>query len=118
VAGVGGVVCDFVRGGVAGLKQRVEVWQRPGIDGYGAMALGLGDSSFFFTLVVFDTIANVEAWILLVEALQGSVISVVDDWGVNHSSLLVEEVSEPRRSVALGNGGARGELKIRGRKVA
>lgn len=76
-------------------KQRVDTWQVPGLDGYGAQLLGEGDSEFDVTAIVYcqasgltsaDAIA--EQLIVNMELLQGTIISIVSDWGDNYENVL------------------------------
>jgi len=114
MASVGAVSCDFVRGSAPAKKQRVQVWSVPGLDGYGAKLFGLGDSETEFVLVKRGTSAAVLAWARLIEALQGTLVAVVNDWGSTTSAFLIESVAGPEMAAELGYGGARGELRIRG----
>ncbi|MBE3131960.1 MAG: hypothetical protein IMZ55_00675, partial [Acidobacteria bacterium] len=50
---LGGVTSDAIHGWPPGLKQRVATWQTPGIAGYGAQLLGLGDGEFQLSAVKF-----------------------------------------------------------------
>lgn len=120
MAGIGGVACDFVRGDLRALKERVEVWSVPGIDGYGAQKLGLGDADFLFTGVIHDTVANVTAWVAAIAALQGTaLVSIVDDWGVTFTNCLITRVGMPRRSAWKdGSIACRCELDVEGVKTA
>jgi hypothetical protein len=115
---IGTIECTFVKGTAAELKERVEAWQRPGIDGYGAQTVGKGDAPFAFTAVLYDTQENVESWIADLEALQGQVIDVTDDWGREHASLLVLRVTPVGQRLAAGSGGCRGEVRIEGVRTA
>jgi hypothetical protein len=120
MATIGNVTCSLVKGGVRNKKLRTEVWQTPGVDGYGAMLLGLGDSQFAFIAVVYAAYPlDIIAWVQSIEALQGQVITVVDDWDVVYEQLLVTQVGMPKRSPAYGtadgiNYEVRGEIQIQG----
>lgn len=116
MAGIGGVTCLMVKGEGLDNTQRVEVYQVPGHDGYGALKLGLGDSAWSFRGVLLDSLANVNTWVASLQALKGAVISVVDDFGTTHTNLLVREVSPPQRDavVHLGTLKVRGEMRLRG----
>ena len=111
---IGGVSCDLVSGRFAALKETIETWRIPGIDGYGAQLLGLGDSSFEFTGVKFGSNATIESWFSDIEALQGNIVSVFDDWGDTYSNLLVTGVSPSTKRVALHQGGVRGQMTVQG----
>jgi len=117
MAGAGGVSCDFVRPrGYADKSARVEIWQVPGVDSYGAQNLGQGDSFFRFTLIRIDTSANIESWRVNIEALKGAVISIVDDFNVTHSNCLVTRVSPLSKQYVYhaGVSKARAEITIEG----
>jgi hypothetical protein len=115
MATIGGISCSFVRGQAPAKKARVRVWQIPGLNGYGAQVLGLGDSAAEFVAVQFGTYAEVTTWIALVEALQGTLATVVNDFGQSVPLVLVESVSGPEVTRAIGTGiTTRGELLIRG----
>jgi len=119
-ATIGGVSCDFVhRRQVADLKERVDVWQVPGVSGYGSQLLGRGDAEIIFVGVKFGTNAAVNTWKASIEALQGlsSLVTIVDDWGDTHSSLVLTRV-DVIKTADQGNGGCRGEVTVRGVKTA
>jgi len=120
VSDIGGVSCDLLSGPAPALRERVEVWQVPGIDGYGAQTLGKGDAQYSFAAVRFGTSAEVDAWYASVQALQGSVLTVVDDWGTSHTSILLTRVNQLRKSAAQLPGTtrvARGAVEIEGVKA-
>lgn len=115
MASFGGTTCTFVKGKAAAKKQRVETWQQAGYDGYGAQKLGLGNSESRFVLVHFDTVANARTWIGLIEAMQGTLVTVVDDDGESVPLFLVQRVSPPRITAAdQGSGEVRAELQVFG----
>lgn len=115
MASVGGQACTFLKGEAPSQKMRTRIWQIPGIHGYGAQLLGLGDSQFEFTAVLLSTAAGVATWVGLIEAMQGTIVSVITDWGNTYSNCLITEISQPQVTTAVGYGiTARGELKIKG----
>jgi hypothetical protein len=97
---IGGVECDFLKGQVGYLKNKVETWHRPGIDGLGAMVLGYGDSAFSFTAVKFGTNSDIEDWLDEIELLQGQSVSATDEWGDTHDNLVVTRVGLPKKTAA------------------
>jgi hypothetical protein len=117
-SGGSAITCTFVKGEVGALKERTEVWQRPGIDGYGAMTLGLGDSGFEFECVLYDTFANIGSWIDDINACQGQVCGVTNDWNVTWSSLLVQRVSVPKIQPTTDTSAQIGRIMIAGVQVA
>jgi hypothetical protein len=121
VAGIGGVTCDFVKGTSKPLRQALDVWTVPGVNGVGALKLGFQDSEFRFVCVLYDTHANVVTWSGNLGALQGQIVSAVDDQGATHSNLLVVSVSPVQRTAVRGAGGSidtRGEVLVEGRVTA
>lgn len=121
MAGIGGITCTFVRGQGTSPKNRTEVWTRPGIDGHGAMVLGLGDSPYLFTAVAFGTAAAVATWQSSIEALQGTVVTIVDDWNTTWTNMLITTAANAGRTPRInhdGNGVCRGEVRVEGVKLA
>lgn len=119
MASVGGVDCDFVRGGASQLKTRTERWEVPGLSGYGVLRLGLGDAPFDFELVRYDELATVNAWSVSIQALQSQVVTIIDDHGTTWASMLVETVSPIQRDAATGPGyDTRGTHRIAGVKLS
>ena len=121
MAKVGGITCDIVRPNTpTGNKQRVETWTVPGLDGVGAHLLGDNDGEWEFTLVRFDTKINVFTWAQQIEALQGTIVTIIDDWVATYVGMLVTGVSSPARRPALhaknlGLFGVRSTITISGR---
>lgn len=118
----GSVTCDLLSGPAPELRERVETWQVPGIDGYGAQKLGKGDAEYTFRAVLFGTAADIDAWYVTVQALQGTIVTVTDDWATAAGTILVTKVSQLRKTTAKGvKGGvafqARGEVLIEGVKA-
>jgi len=121
MANVGGIECTFVKGEVRGLKPRGVVWQVPGLNGYGAQVLGLGDAEFEFRAILYSTLAVVETWFRTIEALQFSTVSIVDDGAITYTNLMITSVGIPQRQVAIDPGASydtRGEITVSGVKVA
>jgi hypothetical protein len=114
MATVGGLSCDFVRGTGPAKKTRTQTWSVPGLNGYGAKVFGAGDSEGEFVLVKRGTYAAVATWVALIEAMQGTLVAVVNDWGQTTAAFLIEKVTVPELTAELGYGGARGELRISG----
>ena len=115
MATFGGQTTDFVKGKARGRKQRVELWQRPGVDGYGAQLLGLGDSDATFVLVRYGTLAAVSSWMTLIEAMQGTSVTIVDDDNETITGFLVTRVGQPRiQSADQGSSEKRMQVQVRG----
>lgn len=119
MAQVGSVTCDFVKGSLGGLREQVETWRIPGRDGFGAIKMGQGGSAFVFTCVEYDTEGNINTWRTNMEALQATVVSIVDDRGRTHSNCLVTSVGVPRITRADGPSyNYRGEIVVKGVQVS
>lgn len=116
MAAVGSVTCTFVRGVSPSLRSRVDTWQLPGIDGYGVQLLGRGDTEWMFEAVLYDDEGDVSTWYTQLEALQGTIVTVVDDWGDSYTNILLVRVSQLDKTIAVPNG-ARGEVRIEAKKV-
>jgi hypothetical protein len=114
MASINGIPCTFVKGEAPVAKQRTVTWELPGIDGYGAQLLGLGDTDFQFVLVLYSTIVSVNAWSCSVQALQGQIVTVINDWGNVFARCLIKKASPPKLSPAYHAGGCRGELAVEG----
>lgn len=98
---VSGISCDVVRGDAQGKMTRVELWQMAGLDGYGAIDLGLGDGRGQFEVHKLGTIVAVNAWITLINALKGgNPITIVNDWAVTFANFEITEISQPEITVA------------------
>lgn len=118
-ASVGGVSCSLVRSRVAALKTQVSVWEQPGQDGYGAHTLGAKDSAFRMLAILFDTAANVNTWVAAIQALQGTSITIVDDRGVSHTNMLLEQAAQPTIIAAWNTGiEERAEIMLTGVKLS
>jgi len=111
---IGGVGCDLVKGGAADQKSRVSLWQVPGVNGYGAHDLGQGESGFVYRAIKYGTEAECRTWAGQMQALQGTVLTIVDDWDATHELMLVARVTRPILSAAIGYGGARCEVMVQG----
>ena len=120
MASIGAQSCTFVHDrGRKGPRQRTIIWQNPGMDGYGAQTLGEGDAEFQVEAVLYDTTANIDTWAAAIEAMQGTVISIVDDRGTTHTSNLIVNVAAPMRTPALASGvEERASIMISGVKIA
>lgn len=123
MAGIGGVACTFVKGALPrGLAQRVETWHVPGLSGQAGLLLGFSDGDFSVRAILYDSTANVTTWKVALEALQGTVVSIVDDWNVTTTGLLITRVGECQRTPASGSGVAgvtcRGEVVVEGVRVS
>jgi len=105
---VGGVSCDFVRGMIPTLKERVIVYTQPGQDGYGRHNVGKSVGEFTLRIVKHGSVAGVETWEQSICALVGnsSRITIANDIGQSNTNCSVIEagqaVIEPAVNTALG----------------
>jgi len=117
-ASIGGQSVDIIRKLAVDLKLRTEKFEVSGLDGYGAQTLGLGDSEFQLIVVKYcssysdlasnNTAAN--TLIAALNAMEGTIISLVDNWGDTYNHVLVGAVeSNEAKSpmIHLGNNGVR-----------
>ncbi len=116
MASIGGIFCTFVRGHCPRPKTRLDLWCVPGTSGFGAQALGRNDSAFAVKAVLYSNAAGLEAWKDSIEALQGTVVSIVNDLGKTRSRCLIAAVSPMRSMAARADGGItqRGEMAVEG----
>ena len=98
---IGAVSCSFVHGECKPLSQRIPVWETPGLSGYGAQKLGLGDAPFRVSAVYFGSEANAEAWLVLVQATVGTTVTITNDRSEAFANCLIQRVGEPRWSPAV-----------------
>ncbi len=90
MASIGGITTTIMRGTPPTTKPRVDTWQVPGLDGYGAQLLGEGDSEFDLTTIFYaasDAAANSK--IASCENLQGQLVNVITDFGDTYPNVLV-----------------------------
>ena len=114
MADFGGLQCDMIKGNSLGLTNMVEVWHMPGVDGYGAHDLGKADSQVSFTLIFHGNLASCEDWYGFIMERKGTVITIIDDFGVTHPLCLILGMSQARRTVAHHLGGYRYEVEVMG----
>lgn len=90
---IGGQTFDIIRGLPQLVKQRSDVWEVPGIDGYGVQTLGLGDAEFQLVGVAYVADGpTADRLIYACNALQGTVVDITDDWGVEYYGILVRHI--------------------------
>ena len=114
MSAIGGQVCTFVRGHLADGRQRVRVWEVPGLNGYGAKRMGLGDSDWSVLAEIKSTSAVCNAFIANIEAMQGSIVTIVNDWGDTFLNCLITKVGRPEKAAEIRYGGARVRIRIEG----
>jgi hypothetical protein len=113
MSSVGAISTDIMRGLPQGLKERLEVWEVPGIQGYGALKLAKGDAAFELQTVKYaaDNTAA-QAYKVAAEAAQGTVVTVTDDWGTAYAGALIEHV-EITKQPCIRNGSAQVRVEAR-----
>lgn len=116
MAAIGGITCTFVKGDIPSAKGRLDVFYVPGINGPGAHYLGTGDSPFAVRAVLISTGVLCLAWANALQALQGTVVTIENDWATSYTNCLLLEVGEARR-IAAGIGGCRSEILVRGLRL-
>jgi hypothetical protein len=92
----------------------------PGISGYGTALLGAANGEFSVTAVLLSNLAGVAVWEAALQAMQGTVVSIVDDHGTTHTYCELERVSNARITPAYQPGTGvtkRGEIVLQGKKV-
>lgn len=119
---IGSVTCDFVKGTAQGLTQQTETWNTPGINGQFGLLLGFNQGDFEFRAINYDTHANLLTWKTNLEALQGTIQTITDDFGQAWANCLIKRVvpSPVWRTPATGTSGRvsnythRGEIVVVG----
>ena len=116
MASIGSITCTFVHGHPPLPKQRVDLWRVPGLDGYGAQNLGHNDSSFQVTAIYYGDGFGLLAWKRAIEGLQGTVVTITNDLGIEYAYCLITKVSNMKNSPAkaTGNITQRGEITVEG----
>jgi hypothetical protein len=116
MASIGPVGCTFVRGNPPATKMRLQLWRVPGLDGYGAQALGYNDSPFEVLAVLYSDAVGVESWKVALEGLQGSIVTIINDLGASFGGCLITKLSNMKNMAAYAAGGitARAEITIEG----
>jgi len=115
MASIGGVSCTFVRGNVPAIREEGEVFRRAGIDGFGIHLTGKGDGVAPLVAVYYGTDALVDAWAASLYALQGSLVTVVNDHGDSVANVFLRRVGNLRKTAAVVPGTAtttRGQIDI------
>jgi len=118
---IGSLACSRVIGHARPQATRVQTWQIPGVNGYGAHLLGDGNSESQFVAVVYgrDTVVSgvvhLPTWYASLRDIQGTIVTITNEQGIAFSNQLVLEVGDARRQTAndLNNITARFEVNIR-----
>ena len=116
MASIGGITCFRVIGTLPQPKMKLAVWTVPGINGYGLQMLGNQDQAFELQAVVYDSWANVLEFKNQLCALQGQIVTIVDDLGDSTDNCVILEVGQARMEAAVAAGGIqeRCEVPIKG----
>jgi len=114
MASFGGVSCDHVKGTANAKTRRLDVFTRPGLDGHGAVDLGDAADPNTFELTYYGTYTNCLAWLRSIEALRGTIVAVVNDWGTETTSwLFLSYSASPIRRADRGTGVAQARAAVR-----
>ena len=92
---IGTIATDIIHGLPQDTKMRVDVWEVPGINGYGAQQLGLADAEFALKSVkyILSTDAvDPDTYVDNCNAAEGSIQTVTDDWGDPYPNILIKHV--------------------------
>jgi len=95
---VGGVSCNFVRGTIPTLKERVVVFTSPGQDGYGRHNVGKSSGEFTLVIEKYGTNAQVNTWEQSIAALVGNAarITIVTDRGQSNANCAISDMGQPQ----------------------
>jgi hypothetical protein len=110
---IAGISLDIVQGLPAVLKIRVDKWEVPGLDGYGAQTFGLGDADFQTTTINFcadNTAAN--TLLNSFVDLQGTVATLIDNFGSSFSVLVLHVDTDNGKRAMIWNGHAAARLVV------
>lgn len=117
-ANIGGQSATFVKDQFQEQKERLNVWERPGVSGYGAHLLADADSAFSFRVILYDTLANINTWFTAIQAMKGTIVTIENDLGNTSTDCLVSRVSRPRitvaRTASLPTTGFRVQIQVSG----
>ncbi len=86
-------------------KQRVKVWWRAGHNGRGAHKLGVNQAEWEFQLIFFGTDAQCDAWAISIDALQATVVTIVDSIPDSYTKMLIVTITNKQKRPALHAGG-------------
>lgn len=119
MASCGGTSCDILRGTAPVQRERVDIWESPGFDGYGAQVTGAGDAQCRFTAIKFGSAAAVNTWVATLQAMQGALVTVINDRGDSYSTILLVKVGNADIRPVIGAAGAasattRGQIELLG----
>ena len=104
---IGGITVTFLRGQLMPTAETVEDITRPGKDGHAYRWLGeRSEPQMLASLADVTGLASATATCTAYRALQGSLVTVVDDFGDTRANVMVQSVSGIRfRKIASAAGG-------------
>jgi hypothetical protein len=94
---IGGIDCSIISGFPRALKMEVQTWRTPGLDGYGAQQKGKGSAEFdlaTLTFVASGGMFTADQILASYIALCGTVVSVVDNWGITYANILIKDIDD------------------------
>ena len=107
MSSIGDIGVDMIKGLPVPTRYRVDTWQVPGLDGYGAQKLGSGDAEFDITVILYETDnANANADVYNLQQLQGELVTIVDDYGDTYNNVLVTKVDQAVKQPMIWDGHA------------
>jgi hypothetical protein len=95
MSSIGSQTLTFLRGTIPLPKLRCVKWEVPGLNGYGVVVLGYGDSQFSLQAVFYGSLNDCHAAAYALELMQGTIQSLETDLGQTNSRVLLETVHPP-----------------------
>jgi hypothetical protein len=119
MASIGGVTCWSVIGALPpDGRMQSERWHRAGINGEGVQLLGYGGVETELTAIYFGTKATVQTWANLITAMQGQVVTVINDYGDTQTRMFLQQIEDVKKTPAWrGAVTTRGEIGIKAVRV-
>lgn len=115
MASLGEIVCTRVSGTLPAQRERSEVWQVPGIDGYGLALLGKGESETQLRAVLYSSNAGLNVWYASIQLLQGTIGEITVDTGESYATCFFKKIGALTKTAAVIPGSAvtmRGEIEV------
>lgn len=98
---IGGISCTRVSGTPTGKVQRVIPWQVPGVNGYGVMIAGLGNSEFQIAAIYIGAAIGLATWANSITAKLGQPITIINDLGITYANCVLVKPGELQISPAM-----------------
>lgn len=116
---VGGVSVDLLKGNAEPQKMSSKTWRVPGRAGLGIMLMGENQSTFDYVAVVYEA-SGAQTTIDALEALQGTVVTIVDEFGKSRTNCFIARVGTPTRKLVNWQGSevTRATIRIQGVRTA